>query len=244
MIRDPTELGDVLGVWAHPDDESYEMSCVLASAVDSGARAVCVTATRGELGSQDHERWPPDRMADIRAGEMARAMSVLGVTDHRWLGYTDGSCNSADEEEAVGRVEAIMREVRPKTVVTFGPDEYTNHPDHLAVSTWTTRAFRRTQLAGASLLYSAVTPDQVEDLIAHIPGVNGWAPRTPPSTPLEGMHVDLELGDAMTDRKLAALRAHRSQTELLFAGFLESDLRRLLRVERFRLVASGGSTGL
>ena len=50
------ELGTILGVWAHPDDETYLCAGLMASAARAGSRVVCVTATRGELGTGDHDR--------------------------------------------------------------------------------------------------------------------------------------------------------------------------------------------
>ena len=57
--RRRVDLGTVLSVWAHPDDETYLCGGLMADAVRRGNRVVCVTATRGELGSPDEERWPP-----------------------------------------------------------------------------------------------------------------------------------------------------------------------------------------
>lgn len=238
MIRNPEELGDVLCIWAHPDDESFETGGLMAAAIRAGARVVCVTATRGELGTQDPERWPLDRIPEIRTKEMADALAALDVTEHRWLGFVDGSCSAVNAEEATVVVAEIIRDVSPRTVVTFGPDEYTKHPDHFAISAWTTEAFRLAAVPGASLFYSAITPEQVEEYVSEFPEINGWAPETPPSTPLEDMAVDLDLAEPFVDRKLAALRAHRSQTKTMFARFPESDLRRMLTLERFRHVAT------
>ena len=60
--RVATDLGTVLGVWAHPDDDIYLSAGLMAAAVDAGSRVVYVTATRGEGGSMDEERWPPETM--------------------------------------------------------------------------------------------------------------------------------------------------------------------------------------
>ena len=46
---------------------------------------VDVTATRGEGGSMDEERWPSERMAEVRTVEMRRSLEVLGVEEHRFL---------------------------------------------------------------------------------------------------------------------------------------------------------------
>ncbi len=47
------EIGTLLGVWAHPDDEAYLSSGLMAEVRDQGGRVVVVTATRGEHGTDD-----------------------------------------------------------------------------------------------------------------------------------------------------------------------------------------------
>src|SRR5690242_3321202 len=126
-------LGTILGVWAHPDDEAYLSAGLMASAVRDGRRVTCVTATRGELGSFDEERWPTATMGKVREAELEASLRVLGVDDHRWLDYMDGSCKDVPEEEGIGRVVSLLDEVQPDTVLTFGPDGMTGHSDHKAV---------------------------------------------------------------------------------------------------------------
>jgi LmbE family N-acetylglucosaminyl deacetylase len=51
MSPDTTgDLGTVLGVWGHPDDEAYLSAGLMMRALTNGHRVVCVTATRGEAG--------------------------------------------------------------------------------------------------------------------------------------------------------------------------------------------------
>src|SRR3954449_2116917 len=83
-------LGTILGIWAHPDDEAYLTGGLMALARAAGRHVACVTATRGEFGTADPERWPPDRLGAERTRELARSLDVLGVTEHHWLGYADG----------------------------------------------------------------------------------------------------------------------------------------------------------
>ena len=65
-MADANPLGTILGVWAHPDDETWLSAVHMMRAVRAGDRVVCVTATRGELGSTDPERWPPgDSLAAV-----------------------------------------------------------------------------------------------------------------------------------------------------------------------------------
>ena len=97
-------LGTFLGVWAHPDDEAYLSGGLMAMARDVGSRVVCVTATRGELGTTDPVAWPPSRLAAERTGELARSLEILGVTEHHWLGYADGGCADVPAADAVERL--------------------------------------------------------------------------------------------------------------------------------------------
>lgn len=84
----------VLFVHAHPDDETIATGGTIATLVDAGAAVTILTCTRGELG----EVVPPElghlegdgpALAAYREGELAEAMRILGVSDHRFLGNPD-----------------------------------------------------------------------------------------------------------------------------------------------------------
>src|SRR5919204_6229381 len=136
-------LGTILGLWAHPDDETYLSAGLMAQAVRDGRRVVCVTATRGEQGSFDEARWPTASMGKVREAELLRSLDILGVSEHHFLDYYDGTCAGVDEVEATGKLRAIMEEVEPDSVLTFGPEGMTDHPDHKAVCAWTSATFAR-----------------------------------------------------------------------------------------------------
>lgn len=133
-IAPGAELGTVLGVWAHPDDEAYLSSGLMAQAAAAGSRVVCVTATRGEGGSLDPERWPPHELGDVRAAELQRCLSMLGVQEHIFLDLADVDWHTALSDEGAVAVDTIMARVAPNTVLTFGPDGITNHEGHKSVS--------------------------------------------------------------------------------------------------------------
>ena len=116
---------------------------------------VCVTATRGELGTPDPQTWPPERLAaaaNPRDGPLPR---ILGVTEHHWLGYRDGHCATAEASDAVERLCEVIDRVGADTVLTFGPDGFTGHPDHQAVAGWAAAAFDRVARPGTRLLQAA-----------------------------------------------------------------------------------------
>src|SRR3712207_5491012 len=135
-----SRLGTVLGIWAHPDDEVYLSGGLMALARDHGQRVACVTATLGEHGTPDPERWPPRRLAAARQLELRASLAVLGVAEHHLLHLPDGGCADQPFDTVVDRLVRIVDEVRPDTILSFGPDGFTGHSDHRTVSAWAAAA--------------------------------------------------------------------------------------------------------
>jgi LmbE family N-acetylglucosaminyl deacetylase len=233
VVRDVAELGTVMSVWAHPDDEAYLCGGLMAAAVDAGSRVVCVTATRGELGVTDPVRWPPEHLAEIREAEMAECLRALGVTEHHWLGYPDGGCASVDLAAGVTSVATLIEQIQPDTVLCFAPDGQTGHPDHMAVHQWTAEAVRRTGIGALHVV--ANTPEFLDahlDRFIELGAIVGDPP-VPWTGPLS---VDLALTPDLLDRKMAALAAQASQTEALRALVGEQWYREVFSVERFGIL--------
>lgn len=215
-------LGDLLGVWAHPDDEMWLSAGLMADAVRDGRRVVCVTATRGEAGSQDPERWPNETMGEVRAGELVRSLEALGVREHHWLGYPDGGCEGIPDDEGIARVEALLRAAEPDTVLTFGPEGMTGHPDHIAVSRWTSAAFARAAKPGARLCHAIQTEDWVRRWAPRLEAFNVFmVPGTPPVAPREDLEIRFALPPDLVALKDRAMRAHESQVAGMLAVFGE-----------------------
>lgn len=229
----------MLGVWAHPDDETYLMAGLMAEAAARGDRVVCVTATRGEAGSQDHERWPPERMAEIRERELEKSLSVLGVKEHHWLDYVDGTCDQVSHEEAVAKLRPIFDEVRPNSVLTFGPEGLTGHPDHMAVSRWTSDAFDRFAPGGSSLFFAIGSDEWTAEFGEELRKHDVYAsPDLPPHAPREEIDVVLLMSDGLNALKMRALSAQVSQVEQLHAVLGRTFVERAMREETFALVRS------
>ena len=228
-------LGTILGVWAHPDDESYLCAGLMARAVQAGDRVVCVTATRGELGSPDEEKWPPGApLAAVRTTEMEAALAVLGITEHHWLDYPDGGCADVDQDEAVRRVAEVMAQVQPDTVLTFGPDGMTGHEDHKAVCRWATTAFEQEGRPGAVLAYSTKTDDWNARYVASLDERNVFMGFTPPVTPVDECVVHEELTGDLLDTKVRALMSMPSQVLPLVDAVGMETYREAMALEAFR----------
>jgi LmbE family N-acetylglucosaminyl deacetylase len=209
-------LGSILSIWAHPDDETYLAGGLMATARDRGQRVVCATATAGERGTSDPVTWPPDRLRRVRRWEATAALAVLGVDEHHILGLPDGALT---EHRSHGRawVERLLVEVAPDTIVTFGPDGATFHPDHVAVHHWVTDAWERLGRP-ARLLYATATHEHLARFGEAYERVGVYmTDQRPTGVARDDLALHLRLDGSLLDRKLTALRAIATQTGDLLA---------------------------
>ncbi|MGO4458851.1 PIG-L deacetylase family protein [Streptomyces sp. M-16] len=206
----------LLGVFAHPDDESLLAGGVLTRHAAAGARTAVVTAT-----------WAPD---SHRAPELAEALRILGARGPRMLGYADarvpGSAPGrarlldAPLDEVVARLVRHVRGVRPDVVVTHdGYGQLTGHPDHVHTHRATLLAVHAAGLehlhpeAGEpwrpSAVYLATHPHSG---VGELGALLRSAGKTVRSVPDEHVTATVDVRPWL-DRKWAAIAAHRSEAE-------------------------------
>lgn len=132
----------LLCVFAHPDDESMGMGGTLAKYAAEGVETYLVCATRGERGWFGAQEEDPGltRMGEIRTKELQAAVNVLGMKECHFLDYIDGDLDKADPNEAIARIVTHIRAIQPQVIVTMPPDGAYGHPDHIAISQFTTAA--------------------------------------------------------------------------------------------------------
>jgi len=174
----PTEQRlTLMVVFAHPDDESFGIGGTMARYGDDPAvQVVLVCATRGEAGEiSDPALADPERLGEVREGELRCACRRLRVDRLHFLGYRDSgmagtpenqdprSLAMANSDEVAGRITALIRLERPDVVVTHDESGGYGHPDHIAVHHHTKAAF----FAAAD---PTCHPEQIEA---------GWAPFQP-----------------------------------------------------------------
>lgn len=143
----------ILLVHAHPDDETITSGVTMARYLAEGAKVTLITCTAGEEGevlipalehlSAKHS----DTLGEHRVQELAEAMAILGVSDHRFLGgvgtYRDSGMMGepanehpqcfwrADLLEAATHLVSVIREVRPTVLITYDEVGQYGHPDHI-----------------------------------------------------------------------------------------------------------------
>jgi LmbE family N-acetylglucosaminyl deacetylase len=129
-------------IFAHPDDEALATGSLLAMYADQGVETYLVTATRGQRGWSGPPEANPglEALGQKREAELRAAASLLKLHDVCLLDYVDGDLDQADPATITAQLAAHLRRIRPQVVVTFGPDGAYGHPDHIAISQFTTAA--------------------------------------------------------------------------------------------------------
>jgi LmbE family N-acetylglucosaminyl deacetylase len=144
-------------VFAHPDDESLGMGGTLAKYAAEGIEIALVTATRGERGWGGRpEAYPgAEALGRVREQELRCAAETLGIGDLTFLGIMDGEVDQAEPGEIISRIAKEICRFQPQVVVTFGPDGAYGHPDHIAISQFTSAAVTAAAAGGAPGLLPA-----------------------------------------------------------------------------------------
>jgi N-acetyl-1-D-myo-inositol-2-amino-2-deoxy-alpha-D-glucopyranoside deacetylase len=223
----------------------------------------CTLGEQGEVIPVELAQLAPehaDQLGGYRISELAGACAALGVTDHRFLGgagrWRDSGMALAGHgvraatpevlhprafarpeafADQVAALSAVLAEVRPDTVVTYGPDGGYGHPDHVRAHEITVAALARVP---ARLLCTVVPRGDLAaglaalpaDLPFHRPG-----PDELPSVPDEAVAVRVDVS-AYRAARLAAMRAHATQIAVHASGaFAMSNLvaQPLLPVESY-----------
>lgn len=201
-MLDETEVERALVVTAHPDDVDFGAGATMASWRDAGIDVTYCVITDGDAGGFD-PTVPRSEIPRIRRAEQQAAAAACGVTDVRFLGYRDGELTVSHELRR--DISRVIRQVRPQRVVIQSPERnwnriYSSHPDHLA--------------AGEAAI-QAVYPDArnpfAHPMLLQDEGLEDWAvPEVWVMAAKDPNHF-VDVTDFF-DRKLAALRAHESQT--------------------------------
>ena len=146
----------LLGVFAHPDDESFGPGGTLARYARQGVDVHVIIATDGIAGSVDHEGRLADHssLAQVRSAELALAATRLGVRSIWSLPYRDSGMRGSPDnqhpqalirqpaQQVTHEVLSYMRRLQPQVVMTHDPFGGYGHPDHIKLHQATVAAFR------------------------------------------------------------------------------------------------------
>jgi LmbE family N-acetylglucosaminyl deacetylase len=224
----------LLAVFAHPDDETYRCGGTLALLAQRGVRVHVLTATRGQAGScGDPPLCSRDELPTVRERELQGACAALGIEPPRLLDYQDGQLIEADRETIIAEILAVMREVQPQVVLTFGPDGLSGHPDHIVIGQYAAEAFQRAEDVAA--LYTVAVPQSLATML----GMTQIH-----AVPDETIALTVDVMPVW-EQKLAAIRSHATQlsSSPITRATLERQ-RAFLGSEHFVLAEAHGAASL
>lgn len=200
--RDGSRIERLLVVMAHPDDVDFGAGGTVRRWTQAGVEVVYCLVTNGDAGGFDPDV-PRSEIPAIRQAEQRAAGEVLGVHDVRFLGYRDGELTVSHELRR--DISRVIRQVRPDRMLIQSPERnwariFSSHPDHMA--------------AGDAAI-QAVYPDSrnpfAHPSLLNDEGLEAWS--VPEvwviASPTPNQWVDIT---DVFDDKIAALRAHDSQT--------------------------------
>jgi len=232
-----TEHRVLLAVYAHPDDEAVRAGGTLAMLACQGVRVHLVCATYGEAGRLGEPPvCAPEELGQLREQELRAACGALGIERPTVLGYPDGNLASVDWRLIVDYLVGAMTAWGVTTVLTFGPDGISGHPDHVAIGRLATEAFIRARHQAAATgqgawhvrperLYYQVVPRSVAKEFA-LQGVEGIPDELVTAT------VDVS---GWLGAKIAALHYHGSQRQgMRFLDWPADRRDEFLCLEHFR----------
>jgi LmbE family N-acetylglucosaminyl deacetylase len=161
----------------------------------------------------------------VRERELSESLAAVGVHEHHWLSYQDGTLADIDPARGSADIVNLLVAVQPEVIVTFGPEGMTGHPDHQAVSLWVTRACE--ELPAAPQIWHATQTPEFHRTWGRLNEAAGiWLdPAAAPSTPSDELVWSLPRHPALRNKKYAALQAHASQTRPLLSLVGESTYR-------------------
>jgi LmbE family N-acetylglucosaminyl deacetylase len=143
-FRDPGRPLRLLGLFAHPDDETVCAGGTLAKYADEGAEVHVVSLTKGGAGQiRDARVATRATLTTVREKELQAAGQELGLFQATCLDLPDGGLSDIDRGTLLELATGLLDEIRPDVVITFGPDGFSGHPDHIAVGAAVTAACRQ-----------------------------------------------------------------------------------------------------
>ena len=228
---------DIMGVFAHPDDETGMAATLARYALGQTSVVANVYCTRGEGGGNMVGTQSGAALGALREAELRDCLAVLGVRYGYFLdqldwAYTESVAATLEKwgkEQTLERLVRFVRALRPEMMVTMNPAPTPGqHGHHQAAALLATEAF------------SAASDPKRFPLQLTKDGLSLWQPRKlfyggGSGEVVATIPVNEPLADGRTPGQIAAtaLANHRSQA---FGNFGNSPW--LQRPQRFTLVKS------
>lgn len=139
----------IVGVFAHPDDETFGPGGTLCKFAKEGNDVYIICATSGETATGIKDK----KLGKERREELKNSAKILGVKKIFFLDFQDGDLSNNLYHKIASKVEKILKELKPDILVTFEPHGVSGHIDHIVMSMVTQFLFPKIKSAKKLMLY-------------------------------------------------------------------------------------------
>lgn len=221
-----TSSSRILGIFAHPDDETVFTAGFLQKAVALKVNLNLIYLTSGEKSTQRNGLSATDDLGKVRQHELAHAMKIIGIQEHSFADFPDGELAN-QKAQLTNHLSRILLEVKPHFVITLEPQGISGHLDHITVAAVITSLYNK-PIFDFSLIHATIDPTHYQPRSLY--------DRTQ-IVPVTQPNLRIKLTSDEVDRKIACFKAHQSQFRVNAAYINKWRSRNLLEYEYFRLVA-------
>ncbi len=160
---------DVLGIIAHPDDESFLFAGSSLRFWNEGKRVGVICATKGEKGADRLNRnLTKKQMAVERVVELKKACRIMKVSYLDFYNYPDGQLDQADFSKLITRLKKEIEKFQPKIVLTFGPEGVSGHRDHIAIGKATLDACKQARMKPEQIWLASMPRSLIKEFNEHL----------------------------------------------------------------------------
>lgn len=132
----------IVGIFAHPGDESVMCGGTLAKYAHAGAGIDLICATNTDKGQR----------------QLEEAGMALGVSSVTFLDYKEGTLASRNPGELEDILFRKLIELVPQIILTYEPDGVDNDPDHKKMTIAATVAFQNYAASAREVIAKGITP--------------------------------------------------------------------------------------
>ncbi|WP_188206685.1 bacillithiol biosynthesis deacetylase BshB2 [Alkalibacillus aidingensis] len=193
----------VVIIYPHPDDESFGTSGTILNFREAGVPVTYLCGTLGEMGRNMGSPFFANRetLPEIRKQELIDACNVLDM-NLEMLGYRDKTVEFESRDDIAQRLKQFIVDLGATLVITFYPP-YAVHPDHNAMGAAAFEAVKGIEPENRPELWATAIINNRNEVLGE-----------------PDIVVDTE---SVFEKKLEAIKAHRSQAEGMLSKMRESS---------------------
>lgn len=211
----------IVCIFAHPDDEAIGPGGSIAHFLNEGCKVYLICVTSGNA-------YGNIKLGEIRKREIQKSTKILGINKNNLylLNFDDGSLNNNNYHQVVEKIERILLEIRPDTLLTYNQNGVSGHLDHVAVSMQTSYLFERLKFVKQILYFTQLK--NIKKIIG-----KKYFVYFPEGSDKKDIDLEIDVSPYL-DIKIKAIKTHSSQIKN--KKIIISFLKKIFKREYFKVI--------